>query len=95
MIKMKYYKLDKYEQEILDAVERGKFKRVKNEKEEIKKLREAARATFQKTRNINIRLTEKDLYLIKEQAGYKGIPYQTLAASILHQYSTGQIKEVA
>ena len=41
--------------------------------------------TLNKTKNINIRLSEKDLHKIKVKAMEKGIPYQTFIASLIHQ----------
>ena len=83
---MKYYELDKEEKQILKDIEAGKYKRVKNFEGEKKKAMEAARYTLNKTRNINIRLTEKTLLKLKAKAIEEGIPYQTLASSILHKY---------
>lgn len=82
---MKYYELDKEEQEILDSVERGEWKPVKNLTEEKRRLRQIARNTLNKTRNINLRLSERDLQKLKAKAVREGIPYQTLASSILHK----------
>lgn len=82
---MKYFELDKEEQELLDSVERGEWKPVKNLAKVKKKLMVAARNTLNKTRNINIRLSERDVHKLKARAIKEGIPYQTLASSILHQ----------
>lgn len=79
---MKYYELDKEEQELLDAVERDDFKPVEL-KQSKKELVAAARAFGNKTRNINIRVSERLLHKLKVKATKEGIPYQTLAASIL------------
>lgn len=84
---MKYFELDKEEQELLDSVERGEWKPVKNLAKVKKELMVAARNTLNKTRNINIRLSERDVHKLKAKAIRMGIPYQTLAASILHQAS--------
>ena len=84
---MKYYTLDKEEQEISDAFDKGEFKSVKNAAAEIKRLRAAARATLARSKNINIRLSERDLQKLKAKAAAKGLPYQTLVASVLHQYT--------
>ena len=43
-----------------------------------------------KSININIRLQPTTLILLKKKAAKLGLPYQTLAASILHRYATGQ-----
>lgn len=85
---MKYYELDKEEQEILDSVERGEWKPVKNLAEEKRRLRQIARNTLNKTRNINLRLSERDLQKLKAKAVREGIPYQTLASSILHKVAS-------
>ena len=39
-----------------------------------------------KTRNINIRIREQDLDLLKKRAEEEGVPYQTLISSVLHKY---------
>lgn len=85
---MKYYELDKEEQEILDSVERGEWKQVKNLAEEKRRLRQIARNTLNKTRNINLRLSERDLQKLKTKAVKEGMPYQTLASSILHKVAS-------
>lgn len=82
---MQDYDLDKEEQELLKAFENGKLVPVANQKKEKATARAAAKATLNKTRNINIRLSERDLYKLKAKAIEEGIPYQTLAASILHK----------
>lgn len=83
---MKDYMLDKEELKILRDIESGKYKTVSNIKEEIKKAKEAARNTLNKNKNINIRLTGQTFLKLKAKAITEGIPYQTLASSILHKY---------
>lgn len=82
---MQDYDLDNEEQELLEAFENDQFVPVANQKEEKAKALAAAKATLNKTRNINIRLSERDLYKLKAKAIEEGIPYQTLASSILHK----------
>ena len=53
---------------------------------------EAAIATVQKNKNINIRLSSKDLLKLKAKSVEKGIPYQTIISSLVHQYAEGKIK---
>ena len=77
--------LDKEEQEVLQAYERGEYVPVEDFEEAKREAEIAARNTMNKTRNINIRLTERDLYRLKAKAIEEGIPYQTLAGSILHK----------
>lgn len=79
------YDLDPEEEELLESVERGEWVSVPNFEQRKKELQQIARNTLNKTRNINIRLSERDLHKLKVKAAEQGIPYQTLAASILHQ----------
>jgi predicted DNA binding CopG/RHH family protein len=44
-----------------------------------------------KTRNINIRISEQVLELLKQRSQDEGIPYQTLIASILHKYVNNRL----
>jgi predicted DNA binding CopG/RHH family protein len=87
-------KLDKQEQEILESVERGEWKSVKNLKEEIKKARAQAVATAKKDARMNLRLSRRDMIALKSRALQEGIPYQTLVAGIIHKYVEGRLKEV-
>ncbi|MFZ1323550.1 MAG: CopG family antitoxin [Candidatus Saccharimonadales bacterium] len=82
---MKDYDLDKDEQALLQDFETGEFVAAPNFAAEKARLQKIAKNTLNKTRNINIRLSERDLYKLKAKAIEEGIPYQTLAASILHK----------
>jgi predicted DNA binding CopG/RHH family protein len=77
--------LDEEERKELEAIESGEYVEVDGPAEEKAKAEAAAKATLNKTRNINIRLSERDLYKLKAKAIEEGIPYQTLASSILHK----------
>lgn len=89
---MKYYKLDNEEQQILEDIERGKYRSIPHVKDEIKRIKEYAKNTLEKVKNINIRLSYKDIQKLKVKAVENGIPYQTLVASILHQYANEKIE---
>lgn len=84
---MKYYELDKEEQKILDEVERGEWIPVKDQAKARREAIAAAKNTLKKTKNINIRLSERDLYKLKARAIKEGLPYQTLVSSILHRFT--------
>lgn len=84
---MKYYELDKEEKKILRDFERGEYGEDSAPKAELEKYRQYAKAFLKKTRNVNIRLAERDLRKVKAKAVSKGIPYQTLLASLIHQYA--------
>jgi len=82
---MKYYELDKDEQTQLDAIEADEFESVPDVEEAKKAAIAVAKNSLNKTMNINLRLSERDVYKLKARAAKEGLPYQTLAASILHQ----------
>ena len=86
---MKKIKLDKKEDEILQDFEKGKYKSVLKEK--IPVVRDAAKASLNKNRNINLRVAEKDLLKIKQKSLKAGIPYQTIISSLMHKYAEGEI----
>ncbi len=89
---MKKYTLDKEEQEILEAFEKGELVSVDNLEEEKARLREYATYTLQKRKNINIRLSQGDLSKLKSKAESNGLPYQTLISTLIHQYVNDKIK---
>lgn len=83
---IKNYKLDKEEKQLLKEVEAGEWKSVRNLRAELGRYQEIARNTLNKARNINLRVSEKTLSKLKNKAIDEGIPYQTLASSVLHKY---------
>lgn len=84
---MKYIILDEEEEQIIKDFEDGKFVRVKDFEKQKKLFQEYARNTLNKTKNINLRLSERDLQKLKRKAIEEGLPYQTLAASVLHKFA--------
>lgn len=92
---MKNAKLDKEEQALLESVERGEWKSVKNLSAEKKRYQAYARATFAKNKRVNIRIAEKDLNALQTRAVEEGIPYQTLMSSVLHKFVSGRLGEKA
>lgn len=94
MKKNKFDYVDKEEQELLEAFDKGEFVSVKNKDNVILELKEAAKNTITKTRHVSIRLSEKDLVKIKAKSVETGIPYQTLIGSVLHQFAEDKIKIV-
>ncbi len=58
-------------------------------------LKEFARNTMSPPKvQISARLAKRDLSRLKAIAVEKGIPYQTLLGSVVHQYVEGRLKEV-
>lgn len=81
------------EDRLLEAYDKGELTSVSPSKAELRKYREAARATFIKDRRVNVRLSAPDLMDIQARAAEEGVPYQTLIASVLHKYVSGRLQE--
>lgn len=89
----KQLQLDEEELQILQDFERGEFESPKNFSQEKHQLEAAAKRTLQKGKRINIRISARDLEQIQKRAVAEGMPYQTLIASTLHKFVTGQLKK--
>ena len=85
---MKYFELDKEEQQIEKAFEQGALSSIAGIEKEKKRYQKSAKFSLAKTKNINIRLPEKVLLRLKAVAAREGIPYQTLAGSIIHKHTS-------
>jgi len=90
---MKKLYLDDEERDIIESVERGEWKSVKNLENEIKKHQQYARNTLRKDKRVNIRISSRDLEAIQSKAVEDGIPYQTLMGSVLHRFVEGRLKD--
>lgn len=86
-------KIKREEKELLDSVEREEWVTIPDVREEVKRYKEYAQATFRKDKRVNIRISEKDLVKLQRRALKEGLPYQTLISSILHKFITGQLEE--
>ena len=84
--------LDNYETDLLDSFENNKPVSVCNIEDEIYLAKMAAKNYLKKTKNINIRLAENDILKIKRKSAELNIPYQTILASVIHQFASGKIK---
>lgn len=89
---MKYVKLDSDEQAILDVYDQDAVEQVANLDTERKRYGEYAKNTLNKTKNINIRLSARDIQKLKAKAMEHGMAYQTLVSTILHQYANEKVK---
>ncbi|HEY4493420.1 MAG TPA: antitoxin [Candidatus Paceibacterota bacterium] len=92
-MKKKTIYFDDEEREIMEAYERGELIPIKMDEKERERVRQIARNTLNKTKNINLRISERGVMLLKRKAAEKGLPYQTLAASVLYQYGTDKLVE--
>jgi predicted DNA binding CopG/RHH family protein len=82
----KKWKLDDEEREMAASVERGEWVVSPTSKEDVDRIRAAARYTLAKSKSISIRLTPTDYRQIRVKAIEEGIPYQTLIGSLIHKY---------
>ncbi len=82
---MKYFELDKEEKGILEDFERGDWNVIKSPVEKLR-YKEYISSALQKTKNINIRLSEDDLLRLRAKALHEGIPYQTYITSLVHKH---------
>ena len=85
--------LSKEERELLELVDRDELVRVPNVEQEVEYARQAARNTLNKTKRVNLRMTERDFHLAHVRANEEGIPYQTLLSSVIHKYLSGRMTE--
>jgi predicted DNA binding CopG/RHH family protein len=86
-------KIGAFEKDVLNAYEKGELRSTSPSKAQLRKYKEAARATWIKDRRVNIRISTPDLNNLKVRALEEGIPYQTLMASVLHKFVTGRLAE--
>ena len=81
------------ERDILERFERDELPSAPGVEREIESARQAARNTFNKTKRVNLRVTERDFNLAHSRAREEGIPYQTLLSSVIHKYLSGRLIE--
>jgi len=94
MMNKKVVPFDQEEEKLISTIENEKWVPVKNQQELKSKLKQAARNTILREKRVNLRMTEKDIYMMKVKALEEGIPYQTLMSSILHKFLNGRLREV-
>ena len=87
--------MDDEEQELMESLDQTDVDRLDRPSDErVRKLRQTARQHMNRaSANMNIRVTEEELRLIKERANQEGLKYQALVKSVLHKYVTGQLVE--
>lgn len=83
-------KLNKEEKEILDHFNSNDFE-LDDSNNDVHAA--YAKNTLKKDKRINIRISSRDLEGIQRKAIKEGLPYQSLVASVLHKYVSGQLTE--
>ena len=84
-------KLDADEAALMTAYERGDFTVGPASAAQRASARAAATATLKRDKRMNVRMSSMDMIELQTKAAKLGMPYQTLVASVLHQYLTGRL----
>jgi predicted DNA binding CopG/RHH family protein len=88
----------KDEKELIETLEReienNEWVSVENKKKEklTSLLKKGAESFNKRKKLISIRISQRDLELLKRKSLEIGIPYQTLISVLIHQYVEGKIK---
>jgi len=90
---MNTLKFDDYEKRLIASIEAEEWDSVNDLAAEVELARQIARNTAAKDDKITIRISGRDLELLKSMAMDQGMPYQTMVTSVLHKYATGKLKE--
>ena len=80
------------ENKIIDYIEDGTAKSIPDVKNEMTRYTNMAKNYASKKKAISVRLTESDIYLLKQKALSTGISYQNIIQSLVHQYAHNKIK---
>lgn len=86
-------KLDSYEKELVESYENNEWMSVKDKEELLSRHSEYAKAHGKKDKRINVRISDRDLRMLKSRSLEEGLPYQSLVTSIIHKFLTGRLKE--
>ena len=85
--------LDAEERDILNLFQRDELRSAAETERETETARQAARNTFNKSKRVNLRVSERDFNLAHSRAREEGMSYQTLLASVIHKYLSGRLVE--
>lgn len=83
--------LTQEENDIIDYIESGKAKSIENLENEKQRFQKMAASYSAKKKAVNIRLSESDIYLLKQKALENGLSYQNIIQTLIHQYTHGKI----
>jgi predicted DNA binding CopG/RHH family protein len=94
---IKHFDNFKNDEELIETIEveieRGEWKSLESdEKKKLKKLLKKGAKAFEKKKAISLRISQRDLKLLKRKSLETGIPYQTIISSLIRQYVEGKIK---
>ncbi len=75
------------EKKILSSVNRGEWKSIRGLSKKRLEYSQYAKSTIlKKAKSINIKISEQDLDVLKTKAQKKGVSYQVLLSTIVHNY---------
>lgn len=86
--------LDEEERELMESIERDEWTPVANFEEEKEKAMQSARNTIERSKRIDLYLSQKDYHQIQIKAVEEGMPSEVLIASIIHKYLNGSLAPV-
>ncbi len=86
---MTKYKLDEYEQGILESVENNEWYSTGDLQKKTLELQSYIK--HEKKKAVSIRLPENDLYELKRKSLENGVPYQNIIQMLVHQYASNKI----
>ena len=89
---MENYKLDAEEEEILESFEKEEWISILTP-ERKSEIEEIARNTFKNSKQLKLRISERDFERVQVKALEENIPYQTLIGSVIHKYLDGRFVE--
>lgn len=82
----------KEENEIATAFKTASLKKSKNIQNDMTTAKETALNTFARTKQISIKLTEKEIVKLKVKAIEAGLSYQSLISALIHNYTDNRIQ---
>lgn len=88
--------LDKYEQQIENALSKGEYTSASDLEDTKELFRQAAKnyRELQETKSITLRVNKEDLIKVKVKAKRNGLAYQTLVGLLIRQYVKGETEVV-
>jgi len=88
-----YVPLEQEERELLDSYERDEWQSVADFQERLRQYQAYAIAAFEAMGLVSVPLPQEDIQAIRAKAAAAGMSYQTLIATIVHQYLAGKLVE--
>lgn len=85
--------MDPEEKELIESMEADEWTSVAELQASLEQAQSIARSTLRKGKRMNVRISERDMRMLKVRAMEAGIPYQSLVTMVLHKYVTGHLRE--